>query len=78
MVRSGCVRVHQVRETRPVVSARHASDWVLVLRAVFDCLGLRPQCEGVSLIVVNESNGDVTPTILNCVVQVGVDCPRPT
>jgi hypothetical protein len=59
---SGCVRVHQVRETRPVVSGRHAFDWVLVLRALFGCMGLRPRCEGMSLIVVNECNGDITPT----------------
>jgi len=64
MACSGCVRVYQVQETRPVVSARHAFDWILVLRALFDRLGLRSQCEGVSLIVITECNRDITTTEL--------------
>jgi hypothetical protein len=54
MACSGYVRIYEVQETRPVVSTRHASDWILVLRAVFDRLGLRPQCEGLPLIEGNE------------------------
>jgi len=51
MACSGCVRVYQVQETRPVVSARHAFDWILVLRALLDRLGLRSQREGLPVIV---------------------------
>lgn len=47
MVCSGCVRVYELRQTRPVVFARYAPDLVLV---IFDRLGLRPHAEGMSLI----------------------------
>src|SRR3981081_312987 len=42
-----------IKFKKPVVSARHASDCVLVFRALCDCLGLCPQFEGLSLMVVN-------------------------
>jgi hypothetical protein len=34
-----------------VVSARHAFDWILVLRALLDRSGLRSQREGLPVIV---------------------------
>lgn len=45
----GCIRIREVQVARPLVSGWNATDLLVVGRAVFDSLGMRPQYQKLPL-----------------------------